>query len=61
MSTEYVDFVETQPAPMSPEQLRRHAETMERFRAIELHARISFRLMLGLIAVFVLGCWQGWM
>lgn len=61
MSTEYVDFVETQPAGMTPAQVRQHTETMERFRAIEMHARISFRLMLVLIVVFCVGCWQGWL
>lgn len=55
------DYVDTDVPEMSPEELARHRETMARYRYIETHARIAFRLMLVLIAVFIVGCWQGWM
>lgn len=58
MNPEYVD---TDPATMTPEQITQHAETMRKFHEHEAMARSAFRMMLALIAVFCVGVWQGWM
>lgn len=54
------EFVDTDPATMTPEQIRQHTETMRRFREHDAAARSAFRFMLVLIAAFCFGCWQGW-
>lgn len=55
------DYEDTAPATMTPGEIRRHTETMGRFREIEAAARFWFRAMLVLIVVFVAGIWKGWL
>lgn len=49
------DYVDTAPATMSPEEIKRATEAMERFREHEAMAKSAYRLFLALLAVYVLG------